>query len=444
MNAKAAVALLVFALAAVPGASAYRNPTRGAAVILQIPGMHRADVRRNVVYQRVPRLRLDVYRPRGARGRLPAVLLGGPARQSGQAVGWAQLLAARGLAAVAADLRSERDARSALAYLRAHSHGLGIDAGRLCALGFSSRGAKRLLGAAAGLRCAVVYYGSLGVDPTQVPPLLAVKALRDSASVNASIEGFQVAAQARHADVRVVTAPGGHGFDVGRSTKRGRTVVKETLRFLKARLARPLPVLETCATRAERRSALRFFTSEDLPIVGVVMGSGPRGVVLAHASDENLCSWLPYARQLAASGHRVLAFDSAPGVRVDLEIAAAVEAMRRTGSEHVIAGGASVGATGALIGSASLPLQPAAVVSLSAPASYGPLRALRAVRRLHAPVFFAASEEDQPYANDAREMYAATPSGDRRLEIRPGAVHGERMLEDPAFRARVTAFIAAH
>ena len=103
-----------------------------------------------------------------------------------------------------------------------------------------------------------------------------------------------------------------------------------------------------------------------------------------------------------------------------------------------------MGATGALIGSASLLSQSAAVVSLSAPASYGPLRALRAVRRLHAPVFFAASEEDQPYANDAREMYAASPAGDRRLEILPGAVHGERMLEDPAFRARVTAFIAAH
>jgi dienelactone hydrolase len=441
---KAALVLLVAALAAVPGASAYRNPTRGAAVILQIPGMHRAEVRRNVVYNRAPRLRLDVYRPHGARGRLPAVLLGGPARRSGQAVGWAQLLSARGLAAVAADLRSERDVRSVIAYVRAHSHGLGIDAGRLCALAFSSRGAERLLGATRGQRCAVVYYGRLDVDPTQVPPLLAVKAQGDSAGINESIDRFQVAAQERHADVRVVTAPGGHGFDVGRPTKRGRTIVKETLRFLKARLARPLRVFETCATRAERRSALRFFTAEDLPIVGVVVGSGPRGVVLAHASDENLCSWLPYARQLAASGHRVLAFDSAPGVRTDLEIAAAVEAMRRTGSEHVIAGGASMGATGALIGSAALPSQPAAVVSLSGPASYGPLRALRAVRRLHAPVFFASSEEDQPYANDAREMYAATPSSDRRLEIVPGTAHGERMLEDLAFRARVMAFIAAH
>jgi hypothetical protein len=203
-------------------------------------------------------------------------------------------------------------------------------------------------------------------------------------------------------------------------------------------------VQETCVTRAERRSALRFFASDDTPLVGVVVGSDPRGVVLAHASDSDLCSWLPYARQLAASGHRVLAFDSRSGIRVDLDMAAAVEALRRTGSEHVVVGGASVGAAAALIASAALPSPPAAVVSLSAPASYGPLRALPPVRRLHAPVFFAASAEDQPYANDARELYAASVSSERRLEILPGTAHGERMLEDPAFGARVTAFIAAH
>jgi dienelactone hydrolase len=445
---RAALAVVVAALAAVPGASAYRNPTPGAAVILQIPGMHRAQVHRNVVYQRAQRLRMDVYRPRGARGRLPAVLLGGPARRSGQAVGWAQLLSARGLAAVAADLRSERDVRSAIAYVRAHSRGLGIDAGRLCTLGFSSRAGERLLGATIGqkpgLRCAVVYYGRLDFDPAQMPPLLAVKGKRDPASVNESIDRFQAAAQELHADVRVKSAPGRRGFDIGRSTRRGRAVVKETLRFLRARLARPLRVQETCVTHAERRSSLRFFAADDTPLVGVVAGGGPRGVVLAHASDADLCSWLPYARQLAASGNRVLAYDSRSGARVDLDMAAAVEALRRTGSEHVVVGGASVGAAAALLASAALPSPPAAVVSLSAPASYGPLRALPAVRRLHAPVFFAASSEDQPYANDAREMYGASASSERRLEILPGAAHGERMLENPAFRARVTAFIAAH
>jgi hypothetical protein len=71
------LAIVVAAVLAVPAAAAYHNPTPGRKVVLQIPGMDRAKVRRNVVYRRSPRLRLDVYRPRGVRGRLPAVLLGG-------------------------------------------------------------------------------------------------------------------------------------------------------------------------------------------------------------------------------------------------------------------------------------------------------------------------------------------------------------------------------
>jgi dienelactone hydrolase len=167
--------------------------------------------------------------------------------------------------------------------------------------------------------------------------------------------------------------------------------------------------------------------------------------VLVHEIDGNLCDWVPYARQLAASGLRVLAYNSRrPGVRVDLDLAAAVEAVRRTGSSHVVAVGASLGATGVVIGSASLAEQPAAVVSLSAPASFGPLRALPAAARLRAPVLFAASTEDQPFADDARALYAASGSAERQLEVLPGVRHGLQLLEDPDFRARVTAFITAH
>ena len=276
--------------------------------------------------------------------------------------------------------------------------------------------------------------------------MLVVQAGRDSnEGINESIDRFQAAATELHADVRVVTYPeAANGFDVGPRTARARGVVRETLRFLKTRLARPLPVTKGCATKPERASALRFFAVDDTPLEGVVLGSGPRGVVLAHSSDGSFCEWLPYARDLAAAGYRVLAYDSRSGSRLDLDMAAAIEALRRTGSEHVVAMGSSAGAMAALIGSSLLAAQPAAVVSLSAPEAFGPLRALEPVRQLHAPVFFAASAEDEPFETDARAMYAASGSPDRVLEILPGAAHGSRMLQDPAFRARVEAFIAAH
>ena len=473
---RAALAFLAVALVAVPAADGYRNPTAGKAVVLQIQGMHRAKVQRNVVYQRSPRLRMDIYRPRKARGRLPAVLLAGApgaGRTSGQKVGWAQLIAASGLSAVAFDIRSDGrlqsprkpalDVQSAIAYVRSHAKRLGIDASRLCTLGFSTPWHlwATMRDPRPWLRCNVVYYEHLDFQspgdefsalsylrrsPGSIPPMLVVKAGRDTgAGINESIDRFQAAATELHADVRVVTDPDApNGFDIGPGTARARAVVRETLRFLRARLARPLPVTEGCATKAEQASALRFFAADDTPLVGVVLGSGPRGVVLAHGSDGSFCEWLPYARELAPSGYRVLAYNASSGLRVDVDMAAAIEALRRTGSEHVVAMGSSAGAIAALIGSASLVSQPAAVISLSAPEAYGPLHALSAVQRLQAPVFFAASQEDEPFQTDARTMYAASGSSDKRLEILPGAAHGSAMVQDPAFRARVEAFIASH
>ena len=426
---RAALAVLVAALAATPGASAYRNPTPGAALVLQLFGMHRVEARRSAG--------VEVYRPRHAHGRLPAVLVGA-AGWSGRAVGWSQAIAASGMTAVTGR------GPAALAYVTAHAAALGIDPERICALGFARAAAWQL--AAHGLTCNVVYYAPLAAGrlSPRITPLLVVKAGRDSSA--AAIDRFASAARGVHADVRVTTyAAGARGFDVGRPTRRAKAVVKETLRFLRARLAPPLPVDASCVTRAERRTALRFFAADDTPLAGVVLGTGPRAVVLAHAIDGNLCDWVPYARRLAAGGLRVLAYNSRrPGIRVDLDLAAAVEAVRRTGSEHVVVAGASLGATGVVIGSAALAEQPAAVVSLSAPASFGPLRALPAAARLQAPVLFAASADDQPFADDARALYAAAGSTEREVEILPGARHGRELLDDPAFRARMTAFITAH
>ena len=177
---KAALAILAVALVAVPAADGYRNPTPGKAVVLQIAGMHRAKVRRNIVYSKSPLLRMDVYRPRTARGRLPAVLLVGPpglGRSSGQKIGWAQLIAATGLSAIAFDIRSDdqlrspsnpaRDVQSAIAYVRSRSKRLGIDPSRLCAVGFSAPWHlwATMRDPKPWLRCNVVYYEPLDAGP---------------------------------------------------------------------------------------------------------------------------------------------------------------------------------------------------------------------------------------------------------------------------------------
>jgi BD-FAE protein len=475
---RSAIAVVAAALVAVPAAGAYKNPTPGRALVLQISGMHRAKVRRNIVYSQG--LKLDVYRPRSAKGQLPAVVLGGNSgfgKDSGQRIGWAQLISASGMAAVAVETRSEHvlttpqrpahDFAAAIAYVRKHSGKLGVDPNRLCTLGFASETAPWPLWATMRdpqpwLRCNVVYYGPLEFeDPSLaeysaltylrrdgpgIAPMLVVKAgLDNTQGVNESIDRFAAAAEKLHADVRVITNPSGRQwFDIGERTALARSIIRESLRYMKARLAKPLRITEACASGAEKASALRFFTSEDVQLAGVVLGSGGRGIVLSHGSSTDLCEWLPYARELAAAGFRVLSYDTHSNLRVDREMAAAAEALRRTGVERVAVAGSSLGALAALTGAALLPMQPDVVISLSSPDRFGSIDGVAAARKLHVPVLFVAEEEDQPFADDARELSAAAASPIRRLEIFPGFAHGVGMLQEPAIRTLFDTFLSAH
>jgi dienelactone hydrolase len=342
------------------------------------------------------------------------------------------------MAAVPFDYRSDGDISAAVAYVRAHARGLGIEGGRLCTIWFSRAAAI------AASRCSVVYYSPLDPGLTY-PPMLVVKAGRDNAATNDSIDRFEAAAQSRHADVRVITnATARHGFDLGPRTARTRAIMRETLRFLRARLAVPLRVTDSCATRAERAAALRFFTADDRPLVGVELGSGPVGIVLAHGSQSSLCEWIGYARELAGAGYRVLPYDAGPefnGVGLDAE--AATEALRCAGAQKVVIMGSSLGALAALVAGAALPVQPDAVVSLSAPDSLGYLHGLDAVARLHAPVFFMAAQDDDPFSGDARSLYAAAASADKQLQVVPGSTHGSDLLQDPSLKATIWSFIAS-
>src|SRR5438034_1415061 len=230
------------------------------------------------------------------------------------------------MSAVAFDVRSEGDVSAAIAFVRAHARKLGIDGSRLCTLGLSSVAVPWQLSATmrepkAWLRCNVVYYGPLDsalndlrANAARIPRMLVVKAGQDEhPGVNDSIDRFAAAARDLHADVRVITnATARHGFDLGPRTARTRSIMRETLRFLRARLARPLRVDETCVTRAERAAALRFFAADDTPLVGVQLGSGPVGIVLAHGSNGDLCEWISYARALAGAGYRLPPFHAGP------------------------------------------------------------------------------------------------------------------------------------
>src|SRR5262245_60459143 len=71
------------------------------------------------------------------------------------------------------------------------------------------------------------------------------------------------------------------------------------------------PVGVDCRDLATQGLLLHLDNLAGLKIAAVEFGSGPKGVVLVHQSDANMCQWLPYATLLAQQGYRVLAFDFA-------------------------------------------------------------------------------------------------------------------------------------
>jgi pimeloyl-ACP methyl ester carboxylesterase len=211
-------------------------------------------------------------------------------------------------------------------------------------------------------------------------------------------------------------------------------------------------------TKAERRRVLRFRAIDGVRLIGVELGRGPRAVVLAHqgGAPPNLCGWLPYARTLAAAGYRVLVFDhrgfgssGKPSYwrradRVDFDVLGAIRTLRARGARSIVLGGASLG--GAAVITAAAQAVPAVdgVISFSSPQHYVNVDAVAAVRALQVPALFLAEEEDTPFSDDARALYAACASPEKRLLIKAGPEHGWRLLRNPDARALVDAFIAAH
>jgi pimeloyl-ACP methyl ester carboxylesterase len=193
-------------------------------------------------------------------------------------------------------------------------------------------------------------------------------------------------------------------------------------------------------------SELRFRAADGTKLVGHRFGGAKPGartaLVLAHQSNGDLCEWAPYAGRLAARGHFVLAFDfrghgSSGGRqtygRLGLDIAAAVRAVRALGARKVVVVGASLGGIAGVLGAASIRPPVAGLVAVSAPAEIaGRVNALPSAARLRVPTLYLAAEQDQnaPYdfAADARRLYDATGTTEKRVELMPGSLHGVALV----------------
>lgn len=227
---------------------------------------------------------IEVYRPK-AEGPRPAVIfVHGDAApevlrgitQWGQYVSWGQAVAVSGIVGVTFEHSSSEgltqiervldEIDAILDCIRVNADGLGIDSDRLCLWSCSAGvpfGVSAAIRSPSGIRCLVAYYGWLDLRPMRseltaevsgmalaaasplaylesgatIPPLLVVKAGRDQASINISIDAFMSEAGRSRAPVDLlVHTSGRHAFDVLDDVDESRAVIEGTISFMKNHL----------------------------------------------------------------------------------------------------------------------------------------------------------------------------------------------------------------
>jgi dienelactone hydrolase len=222
-------------------------------------------------------LGFDLYRPPGATGPSPVVLivsglpdpgvaamLGKPLKDWASYIGWARAIAASGMVAVTYLNREPADAAALVRHLRARAGQLGIDPTRIGIWACSGH-VPTALGLIARERpaCAALLYGYMldldgatdvaqastqfyfavppvGLDDLRDVPMLLVRAGRDTTpGLEATMQRFLAAARARGLPVTLIDhAEAPHAFDMVDDSPATHAVIDQVLDYLRGALLR--------------------------------------------------------------------------------------------------------------------------------------------------------------------------------------------------------------
>jgi hypothetical protein len=255
-------------------------------VVYRLPGTETVVVRRGLEYraEEAGPLTMDVYRPAtaGNDAQLPIVvivagyrdagfqrMLGCSFKDMGSTVGWARLMAASGIAAIAYVNREPvADLEEILRHLRENGESLGLDGERIGLWASSGNAPLALWALTAGRevhpRCAALLYpytldldGHTGVAeaaamfrfenpaagksaadlPADVPLFLARAGLDEMPRLNETLDRFLGAALSRNLPVTLANhSRGPHAFDLLDDGETSREIVRATLQFLRMHL----------------------------------------------------------------------------------------------------------------------------------------------------------------------------------------------------------------
>ncbi|GIO69412.1 hypothetical protein J21TS3_42330 [Paenibacillus cookii] len=198
--------------------------------------------------------------------------------------------------------------------------------------------------------------------------------------------------------------------------------------------------MNSCVPEKLRDQATTWTTSDGVYLSALVLGSGSKGVLLAHEQGYNICSFLDIGTELADSGYLVVipeyrnhgASQNFPedNQNIDRDADAALSELKRLGSQKVFLAGASCGGTTAIIAGVRQELPVEGLIILSSPAQCGPHDAIPSVKKMKAPSLFVFSPGDYggSIEKEVRKLYQASGATDKELIVDPSGYHGTDMF----------------
>jgi dienelactone hydrolase len=205
----------------------------------------------------------------------------------------------------------------------------------------------------------------------------------------------------------------------------------------------------TCLGSGEQ---LVHFDAGTGQLPAVVIGTGSVGLIFGHQYGGDLCQWIDEARWFASIGYRSMVFDFAGfgwaddgAPDPDRDVVAAADYLKSHGVRSLALIGASMGGGAVVAAAPRLSLPVVAVVSLSGSQGTFGVDAVGAAARLSAPLLCVAAQDDDGYADTARQLCADGAPGQRQLMMVAGKAHGVFLYySDIQVKLAVEAFLSQH
>ncbi len=173
------------------------------------------------------------------------------------------------------------------------------------------------------------------------------------------------------------------------------------------------------------------------PTPVLLIGQGPRGVVVGGQANGDICQMLTFGRELVGKGYHVAVFDwTMPYAEA---MATATKALLDEGVTEVVLGGFSRGALVGLGIAPSLGPNIAGVFSVSGgPSSAEGFATIESLSQFRGPILLVGSQDDRLFPADVTAAIAAAHTGPETVLTVPGSDHALALLRG-ADAARVEA-----